>query len=139
MNRRTDQRGFAMLEVMLAIGLFAVVAGGLSAVTVGSVRANNISKQTAVAAALIQNRIERFRTFDPAVSSADLTPGTHQDPLNPMTPLGVGNGTYSRSWVVTASTPKVGLSQVAVTVTWTGSSTRTVTGVTYVCVTANCG
>jgi len=139
MTRRSDQGGFAMLEVMLAIGLFAVVAGGLSAVTVGTVRANNVSKQTSVAAALIQNKIERFRALNPAVSSADLTPGTHQDPLNPMTPLGAANGTYRRSWVVTANTPKVGLSQVAVTVTWTGSRERTLTGVTYVCVTANCG
>jgi len=139
MTRRGDQGGFAMLEVMLAIGLFAIVAGSLSAVTVGSVRANNVSKQTSVATALIQNKVEHFRALNPAVSSADLTPGTHQDPLNPMTPLGNGNGTYNRSWVVTANTPKIGLSQVAVTVTWKGSSARTVTGVTYVCVTANCG
>ncbi len=138
MTRPTDQRGFAMLEVMAAVGLFAIVAGGLGAVTVGSMRANNVSKQTTVAAAMIQNKIERFRALNPAVLSADLTPGYHADPST-LTPLGMANGAYSRSWVVTANTPKIGLSQVAVTVTWTSTTPRTLTGVTYVCVQANCG
>jgi len=139
MMRRTDQRGFAMLEVMLAIGLFGLVAGGLSVATVGSVRANDISKQTSAAAALVQNTVERFRALNPAVSAADLTPGYHADPSNPLTPLGAANGFFTRSWTVTANTPKIGLSQVAVTVTWQRNATRSVTGVTYVCVTATCG
>lgn len=131
--------GFSLIELLAAMTLFAVVASALTASTVGTMKANYTSKQTAAASALIHDKIEQLRSLDPAANPADLQTGSHNDPLNPLTPLGQAQGAFTRTWAVTPNTPKVGLSQVAVSVSWTGSSgTRSVVGVTYVCRTASC-
>jgi len=77
--------------------------------------------------------------MDPATNPADLTAGYHADPNNPMTPLGHRGGNMNRSWMVAANSPKVGLSEVVVTVTWSDPLPRRLTAVTYVCRTATCG
>jgi hypothetical protein len=39
---------------------------------------------------------------------------------------------------VTRNTPKYGVAQVAVTVTWNSPESRSMSGVTYVCTTTSC-
>ena len=91
------------------------------------------------AQALLNDKIEQFRALDPATSPADLTPGYHADPRNPMNPLGQAGGNINRTWVVTPSRPKMGLSEVVITVTWTDPVPRALSAVTYACATATCG
>ncbi len=130
--------GFTLTEVLVALTLFSIVAAGLAATSVGSAKNNKISKNLAAATALVQDKVEQFRTFDPDTNPPDLTAGAHNDPLNPITPTGTAGGPYTRQWVVTKDTPAKALSRVVVTVSWTGNSTYTVTGVTYVCTNRTC-
>ena len=133
-----SNRGSSLIEALVALTLFAIAAAGLAATSIGSTRSNAVSKTASAAASLVQDKIEQLRSLDPATNPADLTSGTHQDPLNPITATGTAGGTYSRQWTVAANTPATGLSRVVVTVSWNSPVPRTVTGVTLVCATREC-
>lgn len=135
---RVQRNGFAMLEVLAAMTLFTVVAVGLATTTAGAIKATTASKQATAATALVHDKLEQLRALDPTTNPADLAPGVHSDPLNPLTATGEGQGMYTRAWSVTPNTPRIGLSEVAVTVSWPGPVARAVTAVTYVCRTATC-
>jgi prepilin-type N-terminal cleavage/methylation domain-containing protein len=138
MRTLRNQRGISLLEVMMSITLFAIAAAGLSAGTVANIRGNSSSRTASTASALIHDQVEKLRALDPAANPADLTVGTHWDALNPLDGLGYTGGTFTRSWVVNANTPRKGLSEVIVTVTWSDPNQRAMSGVTFVCRTSTC-
>ena len=138
MKRSVNSRGLSLVEVLASVTLFSVVAAALSATTIATIKFNNVSKNTAVASALVHDEIERLRTLDTTVAQPDLTGGDHSDPRNPVTELGKDGGRFTRTWSVVPSTPRIGVSLVVVTVTWTDSQTRSVAGSTYVCSTGTC-
>ena len=138
MKQRQSERGFTLIEVLTALSIFAVVAAGMAKGTMASLRTNGFSKETVMSAALVQDSIEKFRAIDPTTNSPLLTPGEHTDPNNPITSLGTAGGYFTRKWVVTANTPRTGMSQVVVTVSWVNDTTRTLTGVAYICSTLSC-
>lgn len=131
-------RGASLIEALVAVTLFSIGAAGLAATSVGSTRSNAVSKTASAAAALVHDKIEQLRSLDPGTNPADLAPGVHVDPLNPLTPTGDPNGKYQRQWTVTANTPGVGLSRVVVSVTWNSPIQRSVRGVTLICSTREC-
>ncbi len=150
MNRLRNQAGMSLLEVLSSLALFAVVASGLTTMTVSNIKLDTNSRTIAAATALLQNRIEQIRAIVPVVNTvpADLTIGTHNDPSNPMTALGGANGTFTRTWTVTTVPQylngavvgaRPGIVQVAVTVTWSTPTAGSVTAVTYACLTSTCG
>ena len=133
-----NSRGISLFEVLASVTLFSVVAAALSATTVGTIKFNNVSKNTAVASALVHDQVERLRTLNTAVAQPDLAGGDHSDPRNPITELGKEGGKFTRTWTVVPNTPKIGISLVSVTVSWSDSKTRSVAGSTYVCSTQTC-
>ncbi len=139
MRRSRGERGFSLLEVLASIAVFAVAAAALATATIGTLKANTSSRDTSAAAALAQDKVERLRALDPAGNPADLRAGTHNDPLNPMTPLGEAGGHFNRSWTITSHSPQQGLAEVVVTVTWSRAGvSRSVSSVTYVCESTTC-
>ena len=138
MKRLAASAGFSLMEVLVSIGLFSIVAAGLAATTVGTTRRNNTSKNLVAASALIHDKVEQLRSFDPDTNPADLRTGTHDDPANPITATGAAGGRFTRSWVVSRDTPATGLATVVVTVSWSANSTQSVSGVTYVCTSRIC-
>jgi prepilin-type N-terminal cleavage/methylation domain-containing protein len=138
MKRLGTSAGFSLTEVLVSVSLFSIVAAGLATTTVGTTRNNNISKNVVAASALVNDKIEQLRSFDPDTNPADLTAGTHDDPANPITATGTAGGWFTRRWVVTKDTPATGLSTVVVTVSWSGNTTRSINGVTYVCTSRIC-
>ncbi len=138
MTRCVDSRGISLVEVLASVTLFSVVAAALSATTVATIKFNNVSKNTAVASALVHDEVERLRTLDNTVAQPDLTAGDHSDPHNPVTELGKDGGRFTRTWTVVPSTPRIGVALVVVTVTWTDSQSRSVAGSTYVCSSQTC-
>ena len=131
--RLGQQDGISLLEVLAGITLFAVVSVGLATTTISTIQANTASREMTTAAALIHDKMEDIRALDVSANPADLTAGTHQDPANPLTPLGAAGGTFTRSWVVTSNSPSLNISRVEVTVSFKTPEPRTMTGVTYVC------
>ena len=136
MMRRCRPQGFSVVEVMASLTLFALVAAAVGTTSMGTIRYNLRSRDSTSAAALVQDKIEGFRALDPG--AADLTPGSHQDRFSTMDALGHSGGKFSRSWTVTADSPRRGLAMVVVTVRWQDSGERSMTGVTYVCRTPTC-
>jgi hypothetical protein len=126
------------LEVISSVTLFAVAAAGLSAGTVANIRGNSSSRAASTASALIHDQIETLRALDPTTNPADLAAGAHQDALNPIDGLGRSGGAFDRSWIVNPDTPRVGVSEVVVTITWHDPILRSMSGVTFVCRTDTC-
>jgi hypothetical protein len=138
-NRILDDRGLGIIEILMAILFFSLVAAGLLRTTVGATQGNLQSKNIGVASALIYDKVEQLRALDVSTNPADLTEGHHPDPSNPMTATGQPDGHFIRTWDVTADVPRHGLSEVVITVSWPGLQPNVVQGVTYVCNTSTCG
>lgn len=136
--RTSSMAGFGVVEVLAALTVFAIVASGLAANSVAATRANRVSREISVAAALAQDKMEALRSLDPAANPADLTVGNHVDPRNPLTAFGAAGGFFTRVWTVTRNTPSVGLYTVVVTVSWGDGGSRQTSVVGYVCPSKEC-
>ncbi|GIW39671.1 MAG: hypothetical protein KatS3mg076_0248 [Candidatus Binatia bacterium] len=137
-NPKAGSGGSSLVEALVALAVFALVAGGLGAATVASTRANLASKRISAAAALVNDKIEELRSLDPALAGAQLAPGTYTDPQNPIDESGEPGGTYERTWQIAGDIPAPGLRRVVVQVSWNDPSPRVVTGVTYLCAKREC-
>jgi type II secretory pathway pseudopilin PulG len=133
-----SQRGISTIEALASLTIFAAVAAGLSTTTISSIRQNDRSKLLAQASALVQDKIEELRALDPASNPAVLQGGTHADPLNPLSADPSKQGKFQRTWTVQRDVPVKGLAQVAVSVSSSGKTAITVTGVTFLCTTRTC-
>ena len=138
MTRRPNQRGMSLIEVLAAVTIFAIIAAGAAVGTITTIKGNTASRSVTAAAALIHDKMEQLRALAPAANPADLRAGEHTDPNNPLTELGVRGGRYQRTWTVTANSPRRGLSEVVVTVTWNDGVRRVLRSATYVCRSATC-
>jgi prepilin-type N-terminal cleavage/methylation domain-containing protein len=130
--------GLTITEVLAALAVFLIVAAGLASATVAVIRGNAVSRTTAAAAALVQGKIEEFRSFGSASGATELTCGRHEDPGNPISPLGKSNGFFKRSWIVTSASPRAGLARVEVTVKWDDPQPGSLSSVTLICENPSC-
>lgn len=137
-TRMRQQAGLSLVEVLVGLAIFSVIAAGLASSTVATIRANAVSRDTAAAAALVQDLIEKYRALDPAANPHWFAAGSHSDANNPLTALGTPGRTFTRTWTVLNDTPRRGLSQIVVTVSWKSPQWRQVTGVAYVCNNETC-
>jgi hypothetical protein len=150
MQRLGSTDGVTFVEVLAALGLFSVVAVGLTTSIVSDTKLGNQSRVVAAGAALAQDKIEQLRMIQPVANTipADLTVGTHVDPSDPMTWLGGTRGTLTRTWNVTGVPQylnnavvgvRPGIVQVAVTVSWSTPASGSITNVTFACTSTTCG
>ena len=137
-TRVLGDRGLGVVEVLASLTVFAIVAAGLAANSVATIRANRISRDLSAAAALAQDKLEQLRALDPASSPADLTDGVKSDLANPLDEFGQTGGQFTRGWTVTRNVPATGVSLVVVEVSWTDGVTRTMRVVGYVCQSRTC-
>src|SRR5690242_9470465 len=149
MHRLRRQTGISFVEVLAAIGLFSIIATGITTSTLSNLKLSTQSRSIAAATALAQNKIEQIRLTQPVTNTtpADLTTGTHTDSGNPLTALDGSSGTYTRSWSVQNVSQyyngsvvgvRPGIVQVAVTVSWSAPVAGSTTTVTYACTTPLC-
>jgi prepilin-type N-terminal cleavage/methylation domain-containing protein len=106
-KNRQSQRGISLLEILVAITLFAITSSGLAAFLVQTLRrtAGNRASTGAVIAA--QHEVEDLRSLDyPAIVSRSYSTTITGKPY------GVGT-------VVQNDTPASGMKQVTVTVSYT--------------------
>jgi type II secretory pathway pseudopilin PulG len=140
MRKLAQETGIGLVEVLVALSLFALVASGLAVTTVGAVRGNDSSRMLSTASALVHDQIEELRSLDSEAIPfpADLAEGEHADAANPMTGTGEPDGVFTREWTVTHDMPRRNIARVEVWVSWEGM-TAPVMGVTYICIDSICG
>jgi len=120
-----NEDGFTLIEFLVALFIFLLVASGLSAMIVTTIHANLHSRNGKIATTLAQNKIEEFRN---RASLAETT-GYASDPSNPLNEEAESGGIFYRSWNITTSTgPKI----VEIKVTWTDYISHEVTLVTMI-------
>jgi len=129
----TNQGGFNLIEVLASTTIVAIVAVGLTASTIATIKSNAVSRDTMTATALAQDRIEQFRAMTFPAQILQLASGSDPAPI----PDANGNPKFTRQWVVSAG-PTAGLSQVTVTVSWNAPGPGSVSSVGYICRTATC-
>lgn len=107
-RRRRTQAGISLLEVLVAMTLFSIVASGMAAMSTTSLRATADNRAATSAQMLAQDELERVRgleydDIDDAVRSASM-----------------GGELFGIDTVVTEDDPADGLKRVIVTVGWDG-------------------
>ena len=125
MFMRRGERGFTLLEVLIAVCIFAVGVLAVATMQISGTRGNRLANELTQATALAQDRIEELKSKD--ISSADLAPGNYDDPGNPIAETTSGAGLFNRSWVITGLPTTPPSRSVTVTVAWTlGGNTHNV-------------
>ena len=125
-----NQNGFNLIEVLASTTIVAIVAGGLMASTITTIKSNAFSRDATTATSLAQDRIEQFRAMAPAQIAVL---GNGSDTIASQ----AGNPQFLRQWVL-APGPSNGLRQVAVTVRWNAPEPRSVRAVAYLCRSSSC-
>lgn len=134
MNALTDNKGFTLLEVLIAMCLLAIAMMGLATLQSRGIRGNDLGNRTTQAIALAQDQLEQLihsgsgGNFPLAAPS----PNPFPDANNPMSETGAAGGIFTRTWQLQDNTPVTDAQTITVSVTWNdpiGQHTVTETGV----------
>ena len=112
--------GFTLIEVLVAMSIFAIAVLGLAVGATTVMQANHTGLYTTIATNLAQDRLEELKSRTAANIN---TTGSPENGI-PVTGVPV---TFNRSWAVTSDSPVVGVKRIDVTVTWTDRILHTVT------------
>jgi prepilin-type N-terminal cleavage/methylation domain-containing protein len=119
-----SSRGFSLVELTIAITLFAILVVGFLMTFPLGYRTVQESEKRTIATSYAQNELERLKTL--RSNDPDLAPGTHFDVGNPI------DGLYDRVWTVTEGSPIAGMTTIDMDVTYTDNGiTRNVQVTTY--------
>ena len=111
--------GYSLIEVLVAMAIFAIASLSLSAGAVAVIRAGHVSDRLTQATILAQDKLEEFRAeFEPLRDGSD-TPQA-------------GQVSFIRNWQVSFDTPEAGVARIDVTVSWSDPQPHTVTLLTVV-------
>ena len=120
-----NQKGIGLVEIIIAILIFAVGISIALRVLPISNTATSRARNLTVATNLAQEKIEELMSSP--FNSADLSAGDHADTQNPL------QRHFTRSWSVTDDVPMSDMKRVAITVSFSsGSNDSTVTLTTYI-------
>ena len=109
-------RGYSLIEVLVAMAVFAIASLGLAAGVTTIIRAGSVSAHVTQATILAQEKMEEFRAaFEPLRDGED-SPRPE----------------YTRSWQVRPDSPETGVTRIDVTVSWFAEGPRSVDLVTVV-------
>jgi prepilin-type N-terminal cleavage/methylation domain-containing protein len=115
------EKGFTLIEVLVALGVFSVALLGLEKMHLTAIQVNTVANRLTQATTLAQDRVERFMAMpynDPllADTTAKGIPTSypnagHPDPSPP--PQG-----YTIRWEVDTDVPSAGIKTINIFVTW---------------------
>jgi len=108
-----SDKGFTLLEVLVALVLFVLALGSLPGVLVECIQSNEYARHVTTAANVGQDKIEAMRNVVYTTVSGGSDTTTE------------GTITYTRTWTV-SSGPTASTRKVAMVVTWTDKASRSV-------------
>jgi prepilin-type N-terminal cleavage/methylation domain-containing protein len=105
---RTD--GFSLLEVLVAISIFAIGILAVASMQLTSIQGNAFGNEMTAATFLAQAKLEELK------SVSDVT--TLADGADNIDVTGAAGGIFNRAWTVVDPAPTSARRRVTVTVTW---------------------
>lgn len=120
MDKKGGSSGFTLIEVLVAMSIFAIAVLGLAVGATTVMRANQTGLYTTIATNLAQDKLEELK----AKTAANID--TTGSPENNIPVSGVP-AKFNRSWAVTSGSPAAGVKRIDITVTWTDHTNHTVT------------
>ena len=112
-----SEKGFSLLELLIALVVLSVGLLGMAEMQVTSISGNAFSNNVTIATGLAQNKIEELKKLPN--SDATLSAGDHDEGLLP------GAAIVSRSYTVNDLSAEV--KQITVSVRWTDRSQHAIT------------
>ena len=119
-RQKNAANGFTLIEVLVAMSIFAIAVLGLAIGATTVMQANQTGLYTTIATNLAQDKLEELKAKTAALID------TTGSPENNITVSGAP-AKFNRSWAVTSGSPVAGVKQIDVTVTWTDHTNHTVT------------
>lgn len=109
-------RGFTLVEIMIAVFILVIALLGLISTTVIVIKSNSLSKTMTAATTLARDKMEPLKK----TGYNDLTGGTdYCDKDSACQSTSTANSVYTRTWTVSADgVPAAGLKTIAMTVQW---------------------
>ncbi len=111
MKSVSNQKGFTLLELLIALAILSVGLLGLAGLHIAAIKGNVSGFKFSAASAVAQQRLEEIKALDTASSA--LSSGVHND--GNIILQGI---TYNRSYAVSDNSPVKGTSTLTFTVTW---------------------
>jgi len=108
------QKGFSLIEVLVAVTILAIGLLGLAGLQVTAIRGNSVAIHRSQASALVADKIETFQNTPYASIAEGVTTENGLD------------GIFTRTSQVQKDVPVNDLKTVTVTVTWTDTITQQV-------------
>ncbi len=118
MKRLSNQKGFTLLELLIALTILSIGLLGLAGLHVAAIQGNVSGFKISTAAAVAQERIEELKALD--ASAAALSAGAHTNDGSSV----IQGITYNRSYTIQDNTPVTGTSTITLTVTWVEPKTH---------------
>lgn len=124
----SEQKGFSLVEMMIAVCIMAIAFAGLATMEVACINGNSIASNVTMGITLAQDKMEELNSIDyddPRV--ADVNPGNNGDLRNDanidfseidIDEQGNPGGIYTRIWNIADDTPTDGQKTIVVIVTW---------------------
>ncbi len=130
---RSNEKGFTLIEVIMATLILVIGIGMMSAITSGIVRKNFHSQFHTQAVILAQNKIEEL--LADGYSSSNLTAGSFENTDNPINATADSSGIFYQSWKIEDVKPIPRSKYITSTVQWTDQSNQQHTvSLTAVCI-----
>ncbi len=109
-----EKAGYSLVELLVAMSLFAVAVLGLSAGVVMVSRSSVLSDDLTRATLLAQEKIEELANQNDALEGGTDNPQSR----------------FTRVWLVAPDVPEAGVTKITVTVSWVGNDAQAVSLVT---------
>ena len=103
MSEFRNNKGFTLVEIMVAIAILTIALLGLVSVTIMVIKGNSFSQTMTTATTLGKDKMEQLKN----TGYTNLTGGT--DTVAPI---------YTRTWTVTNNSPAADMKTIVVTVQW---------------------
>lgn len=112
----SGQKGFTLIEIMIAIFLLAVALLGLASVTTSVIKGNSFSQTLTTATTLARDKMEELKaaTYTTATQGASMWTGTDYAAADGTVQTSSTGSYYTRLW----DAPGTDTKTITVTVTW---------------------
>lgn len=110
-NPENNQMGFTLIEILIAVSIFAVGMLAVGSMQISGIQGNASAQALTGASTWASDRVERLLSlpYDHAELSSGAHPAVTPDPQN----------RYRLSWQVIENAPINNIKTIAVTITWT--------------------